>query len=172
MDMRNIENLLGALSLHLVDGVSQATDNSSPEPGSATAALSLVHHEPGIGIERLRKALGLSHPGTVRLVDRLEGADLLVRKPNGTDRRAVSLHLTDNGSAHVDNILSARQASIQSALGSLTPKEKAQLGKLAFKMLKGLVVDLDTAYRVCRLCDGNSCLQCPAEDALTPPPQP
>ena len=66
-------NVLGALALGL-------TDRMTTGSASDAAALSALHHflrDPSIDL--VRQVLGLTHSGTVRLVDRL-AADGLVRR--------------------------------------------------------------------------------------------
>ena len=48
----------------------------------------------GASIDALRRVLGLSHSGGVRIVKRLEAEGLVAREPDPADRRAVRLHLT------------------------------------------------------------------------------
>ncbi|WP_174236533.1 MarR family winged helix-turn-helix transcriptional regulator [Stutzerimonas nosocomialis] len=166
--MRNlkIENMVGALALALSDGVLQSTQNQAPEAGPAAAAIALLGHEPGMTIERLRRALRLSHPGAVRLVDRLVAEGVVERRPSATDRRAVALHLTEAGRANCEAVLAVRQDHIAHALETLSPIELETLGLLTEKLLRGLVRDLDQAYSVCRLCDPGVCTNCPVGAAL------
>ena len=117
-------------------------------------------------IERLRRALHLSHPGAVRLVDRLVADGLVVRRPSLEDRRAVALHLTDAGERGRVAILGARRQSLARALKSMDPLEREMLGRLTEKLLAGLVQDLDHGYAVCRLCDHEVCMDCPVDGAL------
>lgn len=166
MKERKIENVVGALALALSDSLHFGTQEQAPEPGPAAAAIALISHEPGLTIEQLRRALRLSHPGTVRLVDRLVNDGLLERRASVEDRRAVALHLTHDGEASCAAILTARRTSIASALQSLSCEEREALGRLAEKLLGGLIQDVDTAYQVCRLCDRQSCKACPVERAL------
>ena len=166
MRERKIENVVGALALALSDSLHFGTQEKAPEPGPAASAITLVYHEPGLTIEQLRRALRLSHPGTVRLVDRLTKDGLVERRASVEDRRAVALHLTDHGEANCAAILTARRASIAGALQSLDLKERKLLGRLAEKLLTGLIQGEDEAYQVCRLCDRQSCNACPVEGAL------
>ena len=59
------------------DDIVRATSSRAPEAGPTASALSLLAHEPGLSIRTLAIGVGLSHAGTVRLVDRLatEGFD-------------------------------------------------------------------------------------------------
>ncbi|WP_191058979.1 MarR family winged helix-turn-helix transcriptional regulator [Geminicoccus harenae] len=166
MENAKIENVVGALVMALSDAVLRGTQGQAPEPGPAAAAITLLGHEPGLPIERLRRALHLSHPGAVRLVDRLVADGLIVRQPSPADRRAVSLHLTQAGERSRLAILDARQGSLARALDLLDAPEREVFGRLAEKLLGGLIQDLDHAYSVCRLCDQTVCVDCPVEKAL------
>lgn len=166
MRERKIENVVGALALALSDALHFGTQMRAPEPGPAASAIALLHHEPGLTIEQLRRALRLSHPGAVRLVDRLTKEGLVERRASVEDRRAVALHLTRQGDESCAAILMARRSSIACALQSLNPDERKLLGRLAEKLLSGLIQNEDQAYQVCRLCDRQSCNACPVEAAL------
>ena len=166
MKSKKIENVVGALALALSDSVLLGAQERAPEPGPAAAALTLLVHEPGMPIERLRRALRLSHPGAVRLVDRLAAENLIERRPSPSDRRAVALYLTKTGERSSNAILAERQTRIEQALQVLTPTERETLGRLTEKLLRGLVHDEDQAYSVCRLCDPGVCVNCPVASAL------
>ena len=64
------------------------------QTNSSAAALNIIAYYEGCTNARLAKALCLSHPATVRLVDKLE-AEGLVESRDAADGRAVSLHLTE-----------------------------------------------------------------------------
>jgi DNA-binding MarR family transcriptional regulator len=167
MSDAKLENVVGALALALSDDLLRKVHDQAPEPGPAAAAIALLRHEPGMAIERLRRALGLSHPGAVRLVDRLVAAALVVRRPGLTDRRAVALHLTEDGERRCDAILGARRGSMARVLGTLDEAERRVLGLLTEKLLAGLIGGVDDAYSVCRLCDTGACRDCPVDRALS-----
>jgi DNA-binding MarR family transcriptional regulator len=151
----------------MADDLLRAVQNQAPEAGSAAAAIALLGHEPGMPIERLRRALGPSHPGAVRLIDRLEQYGVVERGESEQDRRAVALRLTAKGKKARDEILSARQKTLKKGFSGLTPSERKMFGQLAEKMLRALLQGEDHAYRMCRLCDENACADCPVEAALT-----
>lgn len=160
------ENIVGALALALADTLLAGTAGEAPEPGHAAAAIALLRHEPGLPIERLRHALSLSHPGTVRLVDRLVAVGLIERRPGIQDRRSVALHLTREGERSCTRILAARHDRLARALAPLSPDERATFVHLAAKLLAGFVETERQADAVCRLCDTASCADCPVETAL------
>jgi MarR family transcriptional regulator, negative regulator of the multidrug operon emrRAB len=161
-----VDNTLGALAVALVDGVQAAVDG---EGATASAALVTLYFEPGTSIEQLRRALAITHSGGVRLVDRLAGAGLVERR-QGVGRR-VALVLTAAGRRAARRALSGRRGVIERALAALTPAEHDQLDALVGKMLGALVEDDDDAWRICRLCDVDSCTnpECPVERALENP---
>lgn len=161
-----IENILGALALALVDRLQADAQSQAPEPGPAAAAIALIGHAPGLSIERLRRAVALSHSAAVRLVDRLVADGLVVRIAAANDRRAVALRLTPLGEASCAAILSARQGGLAEALQSIAHEERQELGRLAEKLLRSLVRTEDRAYRTCRLCNYSVCADCPVNDEL------
>lgn len=166
MNDMKLENIVGALSLAISDSIHQGTQEEAPEVGPAAAAIALLGHEPGMSIERLRRALGLSHPGAVRLVDRLVTQGVVERRQAESDRRTVALHLTVEGETNCAAVLAIRQKRIARALDVLDPDEREILGRITEKLLHGLVQDLDQAYSVCRLCDASSCTNCPVTEAV------
>jgi DNA-binding MarR family transcriptional regulator len=159
-------NIVGALALAVVDTLLREAQAKAPEPGPAAAAISLLTHEPGMSIDRLRRALGLSHPGAVRLVDRLVADGVVIRETSEHDRRAVALNLTEMGRTTCANIRAARMGTLDKLLDLLDVDERATLGMLAEKLLTGIVESEDHAYSVCRLCNEGVCVNCPVNSAL------
>jgi MarR family transcriptional regulator, negative regulator of the multidrug operon emrRAB len=166
MDDKRTENIVGALALALADTLLDGAAGEAPEPGHAAAAIALLRHEPGMPIERLRRALSLSHPGAVRLADRLAASGLVERRPAAHDRRSVALHLTPEGEHSCTRILATRHDRLARALAVLSPGERATLARLTEKLLASFVEDERQAYAVCRLCDTAACADCPVETAL------
>ncbi|MGV2386825.1 MAG UNVERIFIED_CONTAM: MarR family transcriptional regulator, partial [Thermobifida fusca] len=77
-----VANVLGALALAVTDRTSAAIAAAAGQSVSAAAALSAMHHfldRPTL--DQLRRVLGLTHSGAVRLVDRLVDAGLVTRGP-------------------------------------------------------------------------------------------
>ena len=89
-------NLFGALAVGITDRIKKAAfDPTIPGGGETTAATVVIGHATGLSIDELGRVLGLSHAGTVRLVDRLVAAGFAVRSKALRDRRAVALMLTE-----------------------------------------------------------------------------
>jgi len=149
-------NVIGAFALALADDLKSAMEDLADGNESACAALIVIGQESGLSVDRLSKILGLSQPGTVRLVDRLAVAKLVERK-TGTDRRSVALRLTEAGRRQVKSLLVGRRHSLLQALRGLDDWERSTLSAIADKVLRGVGHGEVECDRRCRLCDGDSC---------------
>ncbi|AEG91538.1 transcriptional regulator, MarR family-like protein [Ramlibacter tataouinensis TTB310] len=128
--------------------------------GETPAALVVIGYGSGPSNDQLRRILGLSHPGAVRLVDRLVADDLVERRV-GRDRRAVALYLTANGEALREELLKRRLAAMRPLLAGLSASEQETFAALLHKMLTSLeTTDLERCT-LCRLCDPRVCTNCP-----------
>ena len=108
-------------------------------------------------IDALRRVLGLSHSGGVRIVKRLEDAGLVAREPDPADRRAVRLHLTRAGEREAGRLLAARIAALKPLLAGLGERESAAFERLLERLLASVTGSGDDANRICRLCDPDVC---------------
>ena len=148
-------NLLGALGLALADRLSAAAKPiGSSSAAAALVALSARAARPSI--DALARIVGLSHSGTVRLVDRLE-RDGLVERRRGADQRSAALALTPAGRRAARRVLTRREAEMHSLLALLTDDQRAALTVVAQSILAELGADADAERRVCRLCDLDAC---------------
>jgi MarR family transcriptional regulator, negative regulator of the multidrug operon emrRAB len=163
MDEQRTLNLLGALALSLTDGLSAVVEAEAGH-GETPAALVTLGAEPGLSINTLRQALNLSHPGTVRLIDRLQSQGLVERR-SGTDGRTLALFLTPAGQNKRQMILRQREQQLQRAIAPLTPAERQQLIPLLEKMLSATTTSDVRAWAICRLCKEEVCPgdRCPVE---------
>jgi DNA-binding MarR family transcriptional regulator len=164
MDDERTSNLLGALALSVVDACNAVVEANAGYGGETPAALVTLGVEPGLSINQLRQILNLSHPGTVRLIDRLETEGLVERR-SGADGRTLALFLTDAGAARRKTILSERRLQLQLVLNALTENERKQLTKLLEKMLAAMTTSELRSYAICRLCEEEVCPgdRCPVE---------
>lgn len=164
MDEARTLNLLGALALSLVDALDAAVAENAGGGGGAPAALVTLGVEPGISINALRQILSLSHPGTVRLVDRLAAQGLVERRA-GADGRTLALFLTAAGQERRTAILTERRQQLQTAISTLTAADRAQLTQLLEKMLAAMTTSELRSFAICRLCEEEVCPAecCPVE---------
>ncbi|MBV9077633.1 MAG: MarR family transcriptional regulator, partial [Methylobacteriaceae bacterium] len=155
-----IANLLGVLGLAVADRIEAVARDVLSRAGETPAALVVIGYESGPSNEQLRRILGLSHPGSVRLVDRLV-ADGLVERREGRDRRAVALYLTERGKTLREDLLKGRLAAIRPLLTPLTAPEQETFAALLHKMLASLDTTNLERCTLCRLCDDRVCTDCP-----------
>jgi MarR family transcriptional regulator, negative regulator of the multidrug operon emrRAB len=149
-------NAFGALSLAVADRMQEAMAGVAGHGASGPAALVALDGEAGGGsIDTLRRLLGITHSGTVRLVDRLAAAGLAERRV-GSDARAVAVHLTPQGRRMARRVLAAREAALEQVLAPLSTAQRRQIEPLLAAMIDGL-----QDGRICRLCDTVRCENCP-----------
>lgn len=157
MPLDRAANLLGALSLVIADRTADAMADAGGRPESAAAALSaLLHFLDRPSVDLLRQVLGLTSSGTVRLLDRLAEAGYVVRGP-GADGRSASISLTESGRAAARQVGAARIDVLDGALSVLSADERTDFGRLAGKVLAGLIRGPGATRWICRLCDTGTC---------------
>jgi DNA-binding MarR family transcriptional regulator len=159
-------NLLGAHALVTTDRMREA---AGMELSSAAVLTALHTFAGGASIDALRRVLGLSHSGGVRIVKRLEAQGLLVREADPADGRAVRLELSPAGRREAQRLLAGREAALAPLLESLSAEETATLERLLERLLAAVTVDGDAANHICRLCDPPVCghpAHCPVTQAV------
>lgn len=158
-------NLLGALALRLVDEMVRATTDVSALGDSASAALVALARKRKRPIEYLRRVLGLSHPATVRLIDRLSEVGLVIRH-SGPDGRTVTPVLTRAGLQRAQAVARARAAVLENMLKGLDQASCAQVTRVLESFLEAAPRDQQDAANLCRLCDLTVCnrgARCPVD---------
>ena len=173
-----LANVLGAFALALSNELEAATAQAAGHTGAGPAALvALSELLAGRSVEDLRRAVGLTHSGGVRVVDRLVGDGLAERRP-GADGRSVALALTPAGRRLAGEVRLVREAALRQVLDVLDESERAALGDILDKLVGGVVDQRLEARRagatppggwLCRLCDPVACERsegrCPAAGA-------
>ena len=160
-------NILGALGIALADAqTSQLTTSSGLSPTDA-AALNAIGLAPGCSIATVRVALGITHPGTVRTIDRLVRVGHAERR-GGVDGRTVGLHLTAEGEQTWLRQSAARLDWLEGIVARLPQAARADLERVASAILAAVTGDEESAERICRLCDERRCPQdrCPVTLAI------
>jgi MarR family transcriptional regulator, negative regulator of the multidrug operon emrRAB len=171
-----LDNRLGAFVLELGDRLRRETEQAIGHTGAAAAALVTIAQYPDRTVEFLRRAIGLSHPAAVRVVDRLVEQGLVGRRPAGAGP-AVALTVTAAGRRRARQILDRRRRVLADALPHLSRAESAALSAILDRALAGLADSPHTT--TCRLCDQGRCRRggdCPVARRQTelgaPPPDP
>ena len=173
-----LANMLGALVLALADDLRDTTETAAGQGATAPSALVALHEFLGHAtMDQLRRAIGLTPSGAVRLVDRLERAGYVQRRP-GSDGRSVALVLTATGTRAARRVQAARRRGLDNLLRVLSPAERASLDAITAKLL-GAVTTQRLASRaqgldppggwLCRMCDFDACGRddgmCPTAEA-------
>ena len=82
-------NLLGAVGLAVADRIEETARDIVNHAGETPAALVVIGYGFGPSNDQLRRVLGLSHPGSVRLVDRLVADNLVERRIRAAHTRSA-----------------------------------------------------------------------------------
>jgi DNA-binding MarR family transcriptional regulator len=166
-DSAQCANVLGALALVVTDQSAAAMTAGTDLSASAASAISaLGEFLDRPTLDELRKVVGLTPSGVVRLVDRLAAADLISRGP-GADGRSRAIVLTERGRAVASELKSARLASLQGLLEGLTATEQDTLHTLLGRVMGAVVEQKSGGAWICRQCDLAACHraagECPAQ---------
>jgi DNA-binding MarR family transcriptional regulator len=161
-----LANLVGALTLALSDTMRDATESAADQtaagPSTLIALSEFLDHPT---VDEVRRVVGLTHSGGVRLVDRLEAQGYIARRP-GRDARSVSLVLTAKGRRAAERVRIARASAFDSVLAVLTHDEQRSLASLTEKLLAAITEQrlrdrardrLPPGGWLCRLCDFEAC---------------
>lgn len=155
-------SLLGALAVAIIDELDAAADAVSTLTSTQRAALNVIAQHRGATIRDVADVLKMSHPGTVRLIDRLQADDYVERRA-GHDARSVALHLTPTGRRLWNRQRSARNAALEGLIAALPRASRSAARDVATTLLTHLSVDQTRAGSICRFCDESECPQdrCP-----------
>jgi DNA-binding MarR family transcriptional regulator len=161
----HLANVIGALTVALADRVREAVEAATGLTGAAPAALvSLEQFLGGRPVEDLAQAMGLTHSGAVRLVDRLAEAELVERRP-GRDGRTRAVALTAAGRRASRAATRARAQAVETVLADLGARDRATLRRLVDaltatetreRLAARAAGDVPPGW-FCRLCDPVAC---------------
>ena len=161
---RRDRNVVAAWAIAVTDAVRAAVEESTGMSASGPAAVVAIVADPGLSIDELRRVLGLTHPGTVRLVDRLVENGWVTRE-HGVGR-TVRLMPTEFGLAAERRLAAAREEAVADLLSVMPERDVHLVAGLVRPVLGTTIDDLDAMRRLCRLCNRDVCSDCPA--AATP----
>jgi MarR family transcriptional repressor of emrRAB len=165
--MLRTANLLGALACDIAERLDRRLKAHPNQTDSSAAALNVIGFYEGCSNVALSRALNLSHPATVRLVDKLEAAGYVESRQNEGDRRSVALFLTEAGRGRALAIVKDRCVALGEMIDVLTLDQQAQLTELVEILLRAAITSAAEADHICRLCDDAVCVpeQCPVHQA-------
>lgn len=97
----------------------------------------LARHE-GVNQGGLADLLEVEPITVCRMVDRLQEAELVERRPDPADRRSWRLHLTDRGQAIIAQLRPLAEAVQAEAFEGVSPDEQAALGAMLERLRANL----------------------------------
>lgn len=175
-DSARFANLVATVAVALSDQVREAAEHASGQTGSGPAALVMLSQSLRAGtMDDLRRAIGLTPSGAVRLVDRLV-EDGLVERRAGSDQRSLALVLTRSGRAAARRIAKARAGVVTNALLDVSAADRKVLHRIVEQLTESITVQrlegraegrVPAGGWLCRLCDQAACGRpegrCPAQ---------
>ncbi|WP_051471125.1 MarR family winged helix-turn-helix transcriptional regulator [Patulibacter minatonensis] len=103
-------------------------------PAAARALRTLGYPDRPMRMVDLAERMHVVPRTVTTLVDTLEEAGLVERRPDPNDRRSTLVHLTDRGRGRLDDMLEARRTAAGELLSALTPDEQLQMRRLLAKL--------------------------------------
>ncbi len=99
------------------------------------AVLMVFYRREGLNVTELAERIGVDFGGTSRLVDRLRVKGFLSGRPDGTDRRALRIELSQKGRDVARTALAASKATNEVFLKGVSQKEARQFRAILEKLL-------------------------------------
>ncbi len=127
-----------------VSGGANAHLDSWELTDSQFGVLEVVYHLGPMCQKKIGEKLLKSGGNISVVIDNLESQGLVERRRRESDRRFVSVHLTDDGESLIERVLPEHVDQIQQMFTALEPDEQRQLGELCRKLGRSLTAD-DTA---------------------------
>jgi len=162
-------NLFGALALAVTDRMFDAVGESGESGTTAVALSALYQFLDHPTVDLLRRVLGLTSSGAVRLVDRLESSGW-VQRVDAEDGRATAVRLTAGGRRIAKRVSDARTTALKQALSTLSPADTREFERLVSLVLVGLKRGPGAVRWLCRFCDMDACGwadgHCPVRNAV------
>ena len=162
---RRTENIFGAMALALSDDLLRAAQAATGHSLSDAVVLLLLNRQPSLAMARLQLALRLPYALTIRIINRLQRHGFVnssLSERGGIDQ----FSLTPIGRDQCKQILDARQGVLARTLLPLTRRERDVLDRVVEKLLKNIVRDPYHQLGICRLCECNTCRNCPVDRSI------
>ena len=173
-----LANLLAAAAVGLTDKLRDLAPNRTVWIAPRRRHwFALLDFSPHGSLRQLSQILGLTHSGTVRLVDRLQTGGLVTRDP-GRDERSRAVTLTERGRTVALAIRTRRHLATASLFDGLSSHQHIQLSRICEVLVTNLsrqrlrqrsAGTMPAGGALCRLCDFTACGrsdgQCPAATA-------
>lgn len=105
---------------------------------SQFGVLDTLHERGAVHQQELAQALGRSKAQMTAIIDALEARGLVRRERHATDRRYMTVHLTDAGITIHENATPVRTAAIVGLMSELSGKQRVRLASLCRRLLRTL----------------------------------
>lgn len=99
----------------------------SSVPPAQQRALLIIGRSGRLNLNQLARALGSTASATSRLIDRMEGAGLLIRDRAAASRREIVLLPTESGQRLAEWIRDQRRTALGQVLAAMTPEGREAL---------------------------------------------
>lgn len=106
-------------------------------PGQA-ACLFALRGEEGLSQRELARRLFVSAPTVTGILQKMERADLVERKPDPHDQRLMRIRLTEHGREVAAALAEAFASQAESMFAGITPEELAELARLLARVGENL----------------------------------
>jgi DNA-binding MarR family transcriptional regulator len=97
-------------------------------------ALRVLRRHGVLRLSELSDRLRIAARSTTEVADALESRQLIARRPDPDDRRAILVELTEHGTGVLDEIGAARGADVERVFGQLTDADRADLARILRKL--------------------------------------
>ena len=112
-------------------------EGSGVTPGMHTV-LAIIRDNPGIRQRTLAELLMVREPNMTRMIQGLQGAGLIAREVDKTDRRAFHLVLTEKGKGLMDSVQARMDSFEEKLLGGLESKDRKALRDYLERILEAI----------------------------------
>jgi MarR family transcriptional regulator, organic hydroperoxide resistance regulator len=103
-------------------------------------ALQWLHESGDMTIGELSKKMYLACSTTTDLIDRMEKNNLVIRVKDEYDRRMVRIHILEEGSRIIEEVIDERRRYLSEVLASFSKDEMVMLEKLLVKLYDSMKV--------------------------------
>ncbi len=160
-----LANLVGAFATTISMRVEREVSELGGHGLTHESALVAIFNHPNDSIDMLRKVLGITHSGAVRLINTLEEEGLVERHRSKKDARTAVLRVTSAGQQRACMVLQARAQVTERVLKAFTLEQQQSLTSLLETALGQITNEQEDARRICRLCNEEICRAqgCPVE---------
>src|SRR4051812_4409193 len=160
----HISNVVAAYVLTVHDQLRGGMRQAELEPREL-AALTLVAEHDGCSLDWLRGRIQLTQSGTVRLVDRLAGRDLLRR--GVSTGRGVPLHVTESGIDSLQRWRTERDRIVDELLAAVPVEQGGFLVDARAGVRAGQQRRRPRGDAPCRTCSWEACgRDCPVDRSV------